>query len=456
MNDPGTNPDAPRLAELDGLAAALRDGEFSAAQRERLDRLLADDPACRERFLKHMHLAAILHEDAAALLDGHDGRDSHHRRNKVVPFVTIATLAAAAVFMILVAPRLIDPGDKAAQYPTLIPLEGVVEIIDSGGQPVAATGETALPPGTGITTGSDEAAATIRYPDGTLLVMAGPGKLRVGSASHKDLVVEEGVVFSNVAKQPAGKPMVIHTPRAELVVLGTRFAVEAKSDVTDMEVIEGRVRLKRLSDGATTEVSAGQRLTVRDEDRASLLVKDGLPPAQSWREDFESGMGSWTRGEWTRKGLPAASRGGVRLIPANANAHRAGAKDFLRGLFEAHPDTHIRITYKMERPAWVNLFLLTHRVDDNGSLSWQMYLYNEIPFFPLAPVKWREVTIPLSKFKARSAPREYAGYAGPPPAPGEIIKTFWFSTIGEDRGLIIDEVSVSRGGPGELSVVELE
>jgi hypothetical protein len=88
----------------------------------------------------------------------------------------------------------------------------------------------------------------LTYPDKTRVEVEGdtivrellprePGKgLRV--------VVEKGAVRAEVAKQPAGQPMIFDTPHGEARVLGTtlRIAVDAKSSRLDVE--EGRVEFR--------------------------------------------------------------------------------------------------------------------------------------------------------------------------------------------------------------------
>ena len=57
--------------------------------------------------------------------------------------------------------------------------------------------------------------------------------------------------------------------------------------------------------------------------------------------------------------------------------------------------------------------------------------------------------IPLSEFE-RVPERE-----GTPPL-GEVPFEVLFSSQGEDRGLVIDQLSVSRGGPAEIVIEELK
>ena len=64
--------------------------------------------------------------------------------------------------------------------------------------------------------------------------------------------------------------MLIHTRTAELEVLGTQLNVEAESATTRLSVNEGRVRLTRLVDGRTAEVTARHQV-VATADRTEAL-----------------------------------------------------------------------------------------------------------------------------------------------------------------------------------------
>ena len=58
-----------------------------------------------------------------------------------------------------------------------------------------------------------------------------------------------GSFSARVLPQPAGNPMLIHTPSAVLEVLGTQFDVEAESKSTMLLVREGKVQVRRVGDG---------------------------------------------------------------------------------------------------------------------------------------------------------------------------------------------------------------
>src|SRR5688572_17705805 len=68
-----------------------------------------------------------------------------------------------------------------------------------------------------------------------------------------------GLLFlrANAVKQPPGAPMILATPQAEIVVLGTKFKLSGGTEVTYIETDEGAVQLTRKIDGESIEVGAG-------------------------------------------------------------------------------------------------------------------------------------------------------------------------------------------------------
>jgi hypothetical protein len=115
----------------------------------------------------------------------------------------------------------------------------------------------ALAPGAVLTAAAD-GCASLRYADGTRLETGPDTTLRPMPGSGKLLFLERGALKADVARQPAGQPLVIATSNAEARVLGTRFTLLAAPEATRLEVREGKVRLTRKPDGASVDVGAGQ------------------------------------------------------------------------------------------------------------------------------------------------------------------------------------------------------
>ena len=80
-------------------------------------------------------------------------------------------------------------------------------------------------------------------------------------------------IVADIAPQSDGRPMLIHTPTADLEVLGTQLNVDVGASSTLLNVNEGRVRLTRLVDGQVVEVPAAHQLV------ASVDGNESLEPA---------------------------------------------------------------------------------------------------------------------------------------------------------------------------------
>lgn len=74
--------------------------------------------------------------------------------------------------------------------------------------------------------------------------------------SAKRLHLQGGELFASVS--PQQQPMRLETPIAQALVLGTELQLSARSDQTRLEVISGKVDLRRNSDGKTVTVAASQ------------------------------------------------------------------------------------------------------------------------------------------------------------------------------------------------------
>ena len=135
---------------------------------------------------------------------------------------------------------------------------------------------TELPGGTveGMTPGS---WFELEFNDGSTVTISGNSTLTFSDHGQKKLHLKEGSVSGNVKPQPTGKPMLIYTRSAMLEVLGTQFEVEAGLAATMLNVSEGSVQVKRLSDGKTVDVPAKHRVVAAaDREMLSVPVPDSV------------------------------------------------------------------------------------------------------------------------------------------------------------------------------------
>jgi hypothetical protein len=91
------------------------------------------------------------------------------------------------------------------------------------------------------------------------------------SADQKKFQFSRGVAVATVTRQQPKTSILFLTPHTELTVLGTKLLFEIGKESTRVEVHEGRVRGKRIPDGAITEIPAGRFVTMGG--RLPLMVK---------------------------------------------------------------------------------------------------------------------------------------------------------------------------------------
>jgi hypothetical protein len=136
----------------------------------------------------------------------------------------------------------------------------------------------------------------LQFNDGSTVTISGNSTLTFSDHGQKKLYLKEGNVSGNVKAQPAGKPMLIYTRSAMLEVLGTQFEVEAELSATMLNVSEGKVRVKRLSDGSTVDVPAQHRvIAAADREMLPEPVPDSV---NRWKSQLHLGPVG-THGKWS-------------------------------------------------------------------------------------------------------------------------------------------------------------
>lgn len=140
-------------------------------------------------------------------------------------------------------------------------VEGDVRWTGSSGQ--AARPGDPVPSGSGVETRGPRSLAVLKLADGTRLELREDARLEQARAEGeaKTFSLARGVLEAAVAKQIGTRGIIFLTPHAEISILGTRFLISVGSDSTRLDVEEGRVRNRRLSDGRVVEVPANHSVT---------------------------------------------------------------------------------------------------------------------------------------------------------------------------------------------------
>lgn len=164
----------------------------------------------------------------------------------------------------------------------------------------------------------------LQFVDGSKVMISGTSMLTFADAGQKILRLREGNLSADVQPQPENKPMLVHTRTALLQVLGTQFDVKAGLTSTALNVSEGRVRIRRLSDGTEVDVPA-EHLVVADDER-ELLPERASKSVNEWKTDFQRKPDNYGKWQPATADHPALLKA-IPLVPPGAphvTLHLAG------------------------------------------------------------------------------------------------------------------------------------
>ena len=296
---------------------------------------------------------------------------------------------------------------------------------------------TELPGGTieGMTPGS---WFELEFTDGSTVTISGNSTLTLSDAGQKKLYLKEGAVSGNVKPQPADKPMLIYTRSAMLEVLGTQFDVEAGLAATMLHVSEGKVRVKRLSDGNTVNVSAGHRvIAAADQEMLPTLVPEA---ASRWRSQLhlgpEGAYGKWSPKTATRdarlRAIPYTTPEGFTIYAAALGVSRGdtppvifqpGCRLRVKGSIASTHEVYFGVTVRYAAGGFAGKFQTTRpAVEFSGGEDFEVLL--DLRDFRLDPS--------LGKIKDKL----------PSAAFHLVAESIWCHTLDQPSGLEITEVEL--------------
>jgi len=424
--------------ELDQLILLHLNGGLAGADADRLREHLHLNPEAAGRMVE-------LADEELFLRDGLKETAGSRRtlsavrlrpaRPRVPPLLRLLPVAAVAALLLALAYALLDltarrPGaGPAPEPPRVVTLESVTGEADlvRGGRRAATTAGGALRAGDVLATGTD-AAAVVRYADGTVATLGGSGALRVDAgAPGKRLHLLRGAVACAVTPQPAAAPMILSTPEARATVEGTSLALASLDGATTLEVTEGRVRLADTALGAEVAVAAGER-AVADNRRPPVAVPIAAPPRAEprppappaveppapvvaapepemprppitiYEDRFDNGLSAgWMYGTLVSAVLPDGLRGAVRQEhfrnEQGEDHHQiASRSDYEKGLFAVAAGDVVHVTYRCTNPVFFELFLCLRRPD-------RRYGCNLIHRVATPSATWTTIDIPLAAFR---------------------------------------------------------
>jgi len=285
-------------SDLEELIAAWLDGRIGAAASEALQQELRGSAKARATFQRFAQLDAVLREAADTESVGAISQASGSSVSIPKPstsYLVRASLAIAAVIMVVFTATYYFQHVKTDRNIARIKgLNGTLTWIGDGGQIVQGSGSpqtetrwsNVLSEGAELPGGTIEGMAPdswfeLEFHDGSTGMISGDSILTFSDRGQKELRLKQGRFSADVKPQPAGKPMLIHTPAAVLEVIGTQFEVEAGPESTMLYVREGKVQVRRVGDGRTVDVAANHRVVATaDSDMSPHFVA----PERTWAE----------------------------------------------------------------------------------------------------------------------------------------------------------------------------
>jgi ferric-dicitrate binding protein FerR (iron transport regulator) len=296
-------------ADFEQRIAAWLDGRISEAESDTLQQELCDSAEARKAFRLYAELDTVIREVAdtqgVGMISKAGGGSMSTSSPIMTPFAK-AALALAAVIIVAVTGTLYYQHVNANRNIARITgLNGALTWIGNGGQIVQGSGseqkptrwsnvlseEAELPGGT-IEGTAPDSWFELKFDDGSSAMIFGDSILTFSDQGQKELRLKQGRFSATVAPQPTDNPMLIHTPVADLKVIGTQFDVEARLESTTLYVRESKVQIRRVSDGKTIDVPADHRVVVTaDSDMLLRFVGPERPWAQTpfWENLSTSG-----------------------------------------------------------------------------------------------------------------------------------------------------------------------
>jgi ferric-dicitrate binding protein FerR (iron transport regulator) len=394
------------------LITRYLDDSASESEMAQLNHLLATSAGVRNQF----HAST---EQAMAIVEAIQAPANR----KVIRFPRI--LAAAACLCGLLALAF-------ALYP-----EPEATVLSKAGEVRGLSG-AAIATGDTLETVGPASLLNFKFRDGTKVHLAGNTVATVTGGRQKRLVVHQGSASLDVTPQPVSAPLILITPTAKLTVKGTSFGVFTSEGTTQLEVAEGTVDLKRLADGHSVSVKAGE-YSVASDVRHSFGAKPIPLLGRAWsldlREDPEDSLEVGVA-EFDSKGaiVGARARGGYDVTEVIATENAWSAGDY--ALFRVEEDSVLKIRLRMDHPGWLN-FIVNYRSSEHGSTDVATCVYQD-PLVPenLKPGEWRTVEVPLAKpLRIGKHPGSYEGVPV-----GWSCFSVAVSAAQEKRGLVIERI----------------
>jgi ferric-dicitrate binding protein FerR (iron transport regulator) len=381
------------------------DGQLSEAEADQVAASLRNDPEAR-RFLREMAEQAVMIADLEREAQGRRALLQEHTpatpaQSGIVGFpapsrrFTAVLAVAASIAILLSAALLFLKFQHRGEIATITALDGAIQWTGDGGQVVRN-----LQVGTKLQGGIIEGIEPLswfelQFHDGTTVAITGNSTLTFSDLGQKRLYLKSGTASAKVRPQPSSRPLIIQTTSAMMEVLGTQFMIETDTSATRLDVSEGKVRVKRLSDGSELEVPTQHRVLAAADHE--FTVAPDLAPVDHWTSRLLLGP-ERTLGKWLP---PAAGRDAALLaVPFTtqlgwtifAAATRVSTWD--APPVTLHPDSRLRVRGRLGVSRTV--YFGVHLRDASGAFAGRFLTARSPHEFGAGEVF--DVTLPIRDF----------------------------------------------------------
>ena len=427
-------------------------GELNESEKERLAKLLDSDAEARKDFVEQVQwdtrLAEVLRDSRRSLCEPNASRESDATSSESTATATQpppskftrALLAIAAVIIVMLSASLYvqRPSDERP-IARITGLSGPLQWTGDGGRVYQDLALGAELPGGTVEGMAPRSWFELEFSDGSTVTISGNSMLTFSDHGQKELHLKEGVLSSRVKPQPAGKPMRIFTRSAMLEVLGTRFEVETGRAATTLNVSEGKVRVKRFSDGKWVDVPAKHRV-IAAADR-EMLPLPAPAAVNRWKSQLHLGP-ERAQGKWT----PATDSEAARLgtvpytTPQGATIYTAAFGVSLgdKPPVKLQPASRVRVRGRIALPHPVYFGITVRHAGGEFAGRFQMIR----PADEFARGQDFEVIFALRDFQLD--PSLTAVKDELPTAPFDlVVETVWCHTLDKQAGLEITEVELA-------------
>jgi ferric-dicitrate binding protein FerR (iron transport regulator) len=447
-------PGATPLVEL--VDQVLQKTASDAEKRELHARLLASVED-RKVYLHYLNLHSALRrrfafdadEGTPVQLDlASGGQEAENAPRRPTPRrARWAWAAVAAAVVVLIATLYFQRPSAERPIAKITGLSGFLQWTGDGGRVFdnLRVG-TELPGGTveGMTPGS---WFELEFIDGSTVTISGNSMLTFSDHGQKKLHLKEGNVSGNVKPQPADKPMLIFTRTAMLEVLGTQFEVEAGLAATMLNVSEGKVRVKRLSDGRTVDVAAKHRVIAAvDREMSPVPVPDSV---SHWKSQLRLGIdgvqGKWSPGTDTQDAtlgtIPYTTPQGKTIYTVGFGVSRGDRPPVI-----LRPASRVRVRGRIASPHNVYFGVTVRHAD--GEFAGRFQTIRPAVEFPSG--EDFEIVLSLRDFRLDPSLDEMKNKLSIAPF-DLVVESFWCHTLDKQAGLEIAEVELLRPAATELA-----